>query len=60
MAYNISINDRTSEYIKNYNFEPTKDFMKFTSIVILSFNELQNTRLCIESVKNLLIKVFVK
>ena len=60
MAYNISINDRTSEYIKDYNFEPTKDFMKFTSIVILSFNELQNTRLCIESVKNLLIKVFVK
>ena len=51
MAYNISINDRTSEYIKDYNFEPTKDFMKFTSIVILSFNELQNTRLCIESVK---------
>ncbi|CDM68255.1 glycosyl transferase family protein [Clostridium bornimense] len=56
MAYNISINDRTSEYIKNYNFEPTKDFMKFTSIVILSFNELENTKLCIESVKKFTLK----
>ena len=51
MAYDISIDDVTLEYIKKYKFKPTKDFMKFTSIIILSFNELENTRLCIESVK---------
>lgn len=37
--------------IKDYEYIPTSDGVRFTSIIILSYNQLECTKLCIESIR---------
>lgn len=37
--------------IKNYEYIPTSDGVRFTSIIVLSYNQLECTKLCIESIR---------
>lgn len=46
----VAVNNETLEFIRNYKYEPNED-IKFTSIILLSYNKLDYTRLCIESIR---------
>ena len=48
---NKMLNADQESIVKNYNFTPSNEKLRFTSIVILSYNQLAYTKLCIESIK---------
>ncbi|MGL4772752.1 MAG: glycosyltransferase [Clostridium sp.] len=50
MNGNIDLSLDTLNYLSSYNIEPVND-IKFTSIVILTYNQLECTKLCIESIR---------
>ncbi|SDO64822.1 glycosyltransferase [Clostridium gasigenes] len=41
----------SQEFIKDYDYEANNESMKFTSIIILTYNQLNFTKLCIESIR---------
>lgn len=51
MDNNNVINTNSKNFIKDYNFTPINENLKLTSIVILTYNQLDYTKLCIESIK---------
>ncbi|SHJ45605.1 Glycosyltransferase, GT2 family [Clostridium cavendishii DSM 21758] len=44
-------NTETINFIKDYNYQTDNKDMKFTSIVIATYNQLDYTKLCIESIR---------
>lgn len=50
MNGDIDVNNETLEFIRNYEYEPNEG-IRFTSIILLSYNKLDYTRLCIESIR---------
>ncbi|MGL4772215.1 MAG: glycosyltransferase [Clostridium sp.] len=51
MSSTIACNIGTKKFIKNYEFEPIRENMKLTSIIIPVFNQLEYTKLCVESIR---------
>lgn len=46
----IDLNESTMQFLKEYDYKSNED-IKFTSIVILTYNKLEYTKLCIESIR---------
>lgn len=51
MGGSINPNIETLESIKKYNYNPIDEGLKLTSIIILTYNQLAYTKLCIESIR---------
>ena len=51
MGGSINPNIETLESIKKYNYNPSDEGLKLTSIIILTYNQLAYTKLCIESIR---------
>ena len=51
MGGSINPSVDTLESIKKYNYNPSDEGLKLTSIIILTYNQLAYTKLCIESIR---------
>lgn len=51
MNGNIGVDDETIKFIKEYEYEEFNKCKKITSIIILTYNQLNYTKLCIESIR---------
>ncbi|MEF9991459.1 MAG: glycosyltransferase [Romboutsia sp.] len=56
MINNKILNDNPHKIIQNYDHTPIDENPTFTSIIILTYNQLEYTKLCIESIRKFTLK----
>ena len=47
----IVVNEKSKDIIKDCQYKCTNEDIKFTSIIILTYNQIEYTKLCIESIR---------
>lgn len=47
----IVVNEKSKDIIKDWQYTYTNEDIKFTSIIILTYNQIEYTKLCIESIR---------
>ncbi|WP_235675808.1 glycosyltransferase [Clostridioides difficile] len=47
----IVVNEKSKDIIKDWQYTCTNEDIKFTSIIILTYNQIEYTKLCIESIR---------
>lgn len=56
MSLTNLVGEKEREFIKNYNYEAINDSTKFTSIILVTYNQLNYTKICIESIRKFTLK----
>ncbi|MGO1043855.1 glycosyltransferase [Clostridioides difficile] len=51
MSIPITVNEKSKHIIKDWRYTCENDDIKFTSIIILTYNQIEYTKLCIESIR---------
>lgn len=51
MSEKLLPSNENIEFIKNYNYEQKDRDIRFTSIILLTYNKLEYTKICIESIR---------
>lgn len=51
MSIPIMVNEKSKDIIKDWQYTCENEDVKFTSIIILTYNQIEYTKLCIESIR---------
>ena len=51
MSIGLLPSNENIEFIKNYNYKQKDNDIRFTSIILLTYNKLEYTKICIESIR---------
>lgn len=51
MSIGLLPSNENIEFIKNYNYNQKDNDIRFTSIILLTYNKLEYTKICIESIR---------
>lgn len=51
MSMGLLPSNENIEFIKNYNYNQKDNDIRFTSIILLTYNKLEYTKICIESIR---------